>query len=416
MVSKINTLFLIRKISFTFVFGLFFMMICFPYIGRSIKIPFLLGCLFFSALQYLQSNRIFIHKYILFLISLYLVKSFFGVTIGLINGNLGVIPYARVHVVWIILYSILITQIRTKLFPFLIKTMFYATCFIIVYDIYMVLHDFGFVGNLGLLSIYDDTGYKVGFRFFHGAPRLDIPNLNPLVFLYPFFFALLVKEFTVKNHNRIINKYLLLLLIIFFSLLILLSGRRILYLTIIETFVLLFIFTKFISSKNIRLKANKLLFRLFFFSSITLILILVYSAKDLGISLEGFVDHFSAAFDKSKESTRFVQSEMLIENYLKSPFWGHGAGMVIPNYSRSDNFPWAYELTYLSNLNQYGIIGFFVELSFYFGIIMLALKVIKEKNDFIMIGLLSGFLCFLVGNATNPFLTSYDFLWAIFLP
>jgi hypothetical protein len=33
-----------------------------------------------------------------------------------------------------------------------------------------------------------------------------------------------------------------------------------------------------------------------------------------------------------------------------------------------------------------------------------------------MLATLVGFTCFLVGNATNPYLEKYDLMWVIFLP
>ncbi len=80
--------------------------------------------------------------------------------------------------------------------------------------------------------------------------------------------------------------------------------------------------------------------------------------------------------------------------------------------------PWAYELTYVALLFQTGVIGFFFYSVGVIWIFVMGLRMAASSHRLAdqMLAVLVGLACFLVANATNPYLAKYDLMWVIFLP
>ena len=87
-------------------------------------------------------------------------------------------------------------------------------------------------------------------------------------------------------------------------------------------------------------------------------------------------------------------------------------------YIRSDVMPWAYELSYLALLYQTGLVGLGIYATGIAWIYFMGVKILRSGGMFAesMLPLLVGMTCFLVANATNPYLAKFDGLWIIFLP
>lgn len=110
------------------------------------------------------------------------------------------------------------------------------------------------------------------------------------------------------------------------------------------------------------------------------------------------------------------QYRYLIESWKINPILGSGTG-ANAGISRSQ-IPGMYELSYFAMLFNRGIVGFvvfFLQILFinYFGIRLLMKKSIYE---YYIIATLIAFNLFLVANATNPYLYSFDHLWIMFFP
>jgi O-antigen ligase len=136
---------------------------------------------------------------------------------------------------------------------------------------------------------------------------------------------------------------------------------------------------------------------------------------------EKFLSAFSSRENLSDVSTsiRYDQFDMLIKSWLQKPVLGHGHGAVSDFVIRSEKTPWVYELSYVALLFQTGIIGLLVYLCLLVWPIFKGMYLLKNGNTeasiFIIPGLV-GCTCFLIANATNPYLISYDYMWALFFP
>ncbi|HBD3887813.1 TPA: hypothetical protein KJF53_003784, partial [Escherichia coli] len=83
----------------------------------------------------------------------------------------------------------------------------------------------------------------------------------------------------------------------------------------------------------------------------------------------------------------------------------------------SDSQPWAYELSYIAFLFQFGLVGFFIYLMGILFIIYTLIRRVKfVGRNSMEFCFLSGFISFMIANATNPYLLKFDYMWLIFIP
>lgn len=142
-----------------------------------------------------------------------------------------------------------------------------------------------------------------------------------------------------------------------------------------------------------------------------------FFAKFYGV--EFYISRFMTIFDfTTNESNieRALQYDSLIDGFIQSPLFGAGAGAAA-QYNRSIEQPWAYELSYVGFLFQYGVIGFLLYAT---GVIILTFHLValvkrKGRNSFEFF-YLTGFIAFMIANATNPYLAKFDYMWVLFIP
>lgn len=194
-----------------------------------------------------------------------------------------------------------------------------------------------------------------------------------------------------------------------------LSGRRIMILTIFTAPIYIWIFLHFYN-KKIRLFINKNLRLYLVILGVITIMGIEYFLIQQNITIGSLGDRFLAAFDSKQEPVRFTQAQLLFKGFMDSPIIGNGAAAEILGFKRSSAVPWAFEQSYIDDLFKTGILGASMFWIFIGGIIYYGIKLIKRTNDELITGLLIGLISFLVANGTNPFLSSFDYFWPIFLP
>jgi len=200
--------------------------------------------------------------------------------------------------------------------------------------------------------------------------------------------------------------------------LILLSGRRAFFLSyglsISVLVLLLSLFEKDIGT-NARLKLVKIIFFL-----ISLISILFFFTE---INIQNYVENFFSIFDFSSNYSNIERANQLVsllEGIYQAPLFGHGAG-ASASYIRSVEQPWAYELSYVAFVFQYGVLGLILYFS---GLLYIIINMLKMSQDLslhkecrvFLISFMIGLVSFLIANATNPYLAKFDYMWIIFIP
>lgn len=357
----------------------------------------------------------------MYALGLYWIRIFFGLFIGIVNHNPGVVPFTRVHVFWFAIYAVLLTYFRkASVFRFITYVILATILFICLYDIYFYLSHFGYLPKTTILDWYNDGRYNIQVGFLNGAPRINIYNSHLLLYYFPFTLGLLfhVKSNSSRNslwgEMRYMKNYLIVLLLLQ-VIVIIITGRRVMYGAVVISIVAYYLSTIILIDKRTKRYVLRTYWN--YFSVVLILAIFVIGRMDLNFEWIALYDNFAQAFEASTDNNRFIQANELITSFKTSPIMGHGLGDTLRSgYNRNPDSPWIFELTYLSDLNQFGLVGSFIQILFYGFIFISGYLQLKKKFDFFLLSILIGLLMFLIGNASNPYLSSFDFIWVLFLP
>ena len=291
-----------------------------------------------------------------------------------------------------------------KDYLWLTNSIIIITFVIVVYDSIYIIGRMGIIPQLikpEIAGSFVMTGEKIEAR---------ITNQSSLIFLLP----MLINLYLLKYKKL---KKIILLTIILGIFVTIMSGRRALQLAVILSILFLAIINL---KKKFILNKQKIIIGLIF----TIVVVMIgYCINFINLDkINHFFDivyqTFISAFDlKNTESgqIRALQSRQLINGWGNSPLIGYGLG-THPDYIRSIETPWSYEMVYLSFLYQIGIFG----MMFYFGIIISIFiklyRIYKQDSYFFKYNKAVGisFLCFIIAGATNP-LVFYLWAWIIVL-
>lgn len=148
------------------------------------------------------------------------------------------------------------------------------------------------------------------------------------------------------------------------------------------------------------------------------ILVLAMAATPLVAHLDpnaasGFTDRVLNAFSADPEAPRPMQHAALIEGFSQYYIWGSGFGGETP-VVRSEERPWTYELTYSRLLFNSGLLGSCLLALFFASYAFLALRKIRNSQHApVYVALMTGFVSMSIAAASNPYLSSFDFLFSL---
>lgn len=351
-----------------------------------------------------------VHRDIFFLWLLTMLVGICGVAWGVINSAPGALRITSVYLIWPALYLLYIGLAHN---PRVIRAMESALLIGITLATLMALT----VMIAGILGygwvIYPLLEFQgAAFGNYEGFIEFRTYGLTTVIYGFPFVLSMILVRRDELRGLRKVGIYLLLFAVV---LTILGSGRRAFWLVMLIT---PFIIAPFLQMSACRLKAGPLA-SLGLKSVVLAVVTIVGVITALGLDAVALVAQFVSAFQGQEASSglRYLQAHSLWEAFTNSPLIGHGLGSAV-DVIRSDDMPWAYELSYLALLMNVGIIGFLV---YSFSVAWVAFKgmQLSRKNcEFarLFVPLLSALCAFLIMNATNPYLGKFDYLWVIFLP
>lgn len=393
------------------------MMLFVPTVYQSYKAVLLALVLTIICITVLIKRRIALHYRILLWTLFVASVGLFFILRGLIYTAPGALRVGTVYVLWPIVYMVLVVGISNiAMLDNIIRVFTIATIAIGIYSLSYILYAAGWLPSYLYIPI--DLGQAIGF--YSGFIEYNLYNISSLVFLVPFFIAALI--IWPKNKNIIkmpVSRFWLWIAFLLGITLVFLSGRRALMLTTIIAPILTLFFRHFLP-KEVKLTNRTIVFKTFISVFILILVILFFLNYIYGITISTLIDMFLEGFDfqgSASATARKMQFFALLNGWIEHPLLGagHGAGVA---YSRSIEQPWAYELVYVALLYQTGMIGFVIYMFAIMWIFWYSFRIIKLDIylGLYMIPILVVVTCFLIANATNPYLTKYDYMWIIFLP
>lgn len=324
--------------------------------------------------------------------------------VGLINGNptIAVIEAIRVYIVYMWVYFAIAIYISSKKYhEHVDQIIFWASIGIGITALY-VLADYVF--GLGWLNqdIVEEMYLQAGVG--DGYVQMNNINIGMLAFIVPYLLSRVLFEHA--GSNRLLHVGLF----VAFTTALLASRRMVLLLAFLTPMITYGVcIVGEASNKAIRQRV------IWFYLISAVIVVIGYWIVSLWspAMLDGFMDRLLGMFRKDPDSERQLQHAALLEGFTNHYMWGSGFG-GLTDVVRSDERPWTYELTYSRLLFNSGVIGiallglFFVS---YFIMAMRKIRVSKHKN--VYVPLLVGFVSVLIASASNPYLSSFDFLFAL---
>ena len=148
----------------------------------------------------------------------------------------------------------------------------------------------------------------------------------------------------------------------------------------------------------------------------------LYGTHVAGLDVSVILTQLAAGFDflggGAGELARAEQFLALLDGWQRNPLFGAGLGASALGSLRSVDMPWAYELSYVALVFQTGLVGLLIYCAGVIWIFWMGMKIMRSGHwlNTYMLPVLVGTACFLIANATNPYLAKFDYIWVIFLP
>ncbi len=332
------------------------------------------------------------------------------VLLGLLNGAPGALFSSMIFVIWPIVYAIFIARSWTT-------TMLLGTPNLCIFGsiaIGLAMANEVLFG-LGILPefLHFTLSENQAIVYYDGYTRARFYSISSLVYLVPFLIGFVMTR-PDRNHKSLPGALLIAALILSTGGL-LVSGRRAGLINVALAPIFTIIFARWLPNK--KMFSLRMGFALLGILVVGVIILIALVAVT-NFRLTDQLLQIAAGFDSSQETLRFDQFSALLDGWLRSPIWGNGLGSVAEAVIRSENRPWEYELQYSLLLFHTGIIGVCAYATGVIWIFLRAREVIR--NDPLLgpqlVPVLVGTACFLVANATNPYLQAYGHLWTLFLP
>ena len=337
--------------------------------------------------------------------------SFLFILNGIVLSAPGAIKVSTVYLIWPILYLFFIGMADKKetMLPIL-RTIIYGGIVSVVLILLFMANSF-----IGLPIDITALAKAQDFHMFYDIGIIELHSMNLTTVLYSFVFVLAIL-FIPKQYNAIIKSKIILRIALLASLiLIFISSRRAFWLiSAISPLIVLALL------KVCRVDLN---FKRFIMPTIIFFSILFTTFGFLDLDIDNLTSQLNSTYefnnpDAESNYLRKLQFDALINGWENHKIIGAGLGAAVQESVRDEDAPWSYELSYVALLFQTGIVGVLVYSLSILWILVESIKLVRKNTNYVsfIIPQIAALICFLLVNATNPYLAKFDYLWTIFLP
>ncbi|MBI4548205.1 MAG: O-antigen ligase family protein [Ignavibacteriae bacterium] len=396
---------------------LFFLMLSVPTSYKLVKAVLSVVVLGQIICEAVVNRRLSLYQPILLWSILMSIVGLGFIIFGSMHGAIGDIRVAQVFFMYPLVYMVFVAgAAKAKLIGGLFKVLVVAMFGIALHSLSYIFHAAGWLPDAFYIDL--DIGEEPVLGIYGGTVEYYLLSIPTLFFLVPFLLAALLSW--QKQSSMPVRRSWLWLAFILSVVLVLLSGRRGLWVVFFLAPLITFFWRLFLSGEQ-RRAHYKLAVRTLFVCAIGLVGVFVYLQTLFGLDTSVMADFFISGFDSQHEESANIRTEQfsaLLQGWSENPLFGVGHGVTHFRVVRSQEVPWAYELSYLALLFHTGIIGFCIYAAGIVWIFLMGLRILRSGGviSLYMFPVLVGMTCFLIANATNPYLEKYDFMWVIFLP
>lgn len=394
---------------------LFFLMLFVPTTYQTLKSVLLAVVITSIVLTMLLTGEVRLHPPVVLLTLFFSGLGAFFVWWGIANGwTEGAIGSARVYVAWPLVYLLLIEGAsRNGHLTRILRSFVLITLAIEAYSMSYILAATGYLP--APLYIELTQGQEISWSPTYKAYNLY--SISSLLFLIPFLLALLV-AFPKRAPLPTRRAWIWIATMMGFGLVILSVRTGLIMAVGLALPIALFFRALYRHSKPThRFRTSAALFGLMTAGAAMVVLLTSLLDVNLPSAVAVFTSDFDFGGGGESPLVRRDQFLALLAGWRHSPLLGVGLG-GIADVVRSQEMPWGYELSYASLLFHVGLVGV-VAYAFGMGwIFREGVRVLRSGSTLApyMIPVLTGTACFLIGNATNPYLEKFDYLWVVFLP
>jgi hypothetical protein len=395
---------------------LFFSMLFVPSAYQPVKA--ILGALVLGliAINTLAQGRLALHCVVLLWTLFMVTVGSAYIFYGLLNDAPGAVRMSTVYVLWPLIFTIFVAAAcNEKRLRGLLIVLVAAAIAICLYAFSFILHVVGWLPDYLYVPLEQDQG----IGFYEGYMRFNLFSISSLFFVVPFVMAALMTW--PRERAMPIPRVWLWITLALGMLIVLLCGRRVLLIVVALAPAITLCLQQFLPS-SMKWMRTKMGVRALFPTGIILAGLVTYLNVSSGFDVWAMlVNRFAVGWDFTAEQSALERREQffpLLEGWFENPLFGAGHGSTPVGYFRSYEMPWAYELSYLALLFHTGMLGFLAYTAGIAWIFWMGLRIIRLGNhlSLYMLPVLVGCSGFLIGNATNPYLEKYDYIWVIFLP
>lgn len=370
-----------------------------------LKLPFLSAVLAWMLVLGFRSqlkirSRAFLSYYLIFSL-----MSLLWSAIGLIKGNsdMAILESMRVYIFYMVIYCGLALYLSNFNYQSHVDGVVISGALGIGLVTAITLVDQVFQMDLIPYFVKEEMFLEVGLH--DGYVQMNNVNIGMLTFIVPY---LLSRFFLCSKKVR--HPYLIFGLVVSLVSVVIASRRIVMILVFIVPILIYIINLLTRQPPNRHWRWWSSVYFLLILIGISSIGLLNFQSYD---SPDGFVGRFLNAFDTDQNAPRPLQHAALMSGFYDNFFWGSGFG-GITGVIRSDERPWTFELTYSRLLFNGGLIGFGMVMLFFLIHLFLVLQKIRQSsNAAVYISLIVGFLSVSIAAASNPYLSSFDFLFAL---